>query len=95
MDRRGDGRARLIVARVFGVEPDLVSKEMRRKAKVINFGIIYGMGVNALKANLNSTREEAQEFYDQYFITFPKIADYFAFLWRTPEPRHSQCIRHQ
>jgi DNA polymerase-1 len=50
---------------------------MRRKAKVINFGIIYGMGVSALKQNLGSTREEAQEFYDQYFITFPAIARYF------------------
>ncbi len=66
-----------VASRVFKVEPNLVSKEMRRRAKVINFGIIYGMGVNALKANLNSTREEAQEFYDQYFITFPKIAEYF------------------
>ncbi len=66
-----------VASRVFKVEPDLVSKEMRRRAKVINFGIIYGMGVNALKVNLNSTREEAQEFYDQYFITFPKIAEYF------------------
>ena len=35
------------------------------------------MGVNALKQNLGSTRDEAQEFYDQYFITFPKIAAYF------------------
>lgn len=66
-----------VAARVFAVAPDEVTKEMRRKAKVINFGIIYGMGVNALKQNLGSTREEAQEFYDQYFITFPKIAAYF------------------
>ena len=66
-----------VAARVFTVAEDQVMKEMRRKAKVINFGIVYGMGVNALRENLKSTREEAQEFYDQYFITFPKIADYF------------------
>lgn len=66
-----------VAARVFGVATDAVSKEMRRRAKVINFGIVYGMGVNALKQNLGSTREEAQEFYDQYFISFPKIAAYF------------------
>lgn len=66
-----------VAARVFGVAADAVSKEMRRRAKVINFGIVYGMGVNALKQNLGSTREEAQEFYDQYFISFPKIAAYF------------------
>lgn len=66
-----------VALRVFRVAPDAVTKEMRRRAKVINFGIIYGMGVNALKQNLRSSREEAQQFYDQYFITFPKIAAYF------------------
>ncbi|OGZ17457.1 MAG: hypothetical protein A2494_00290 [Candidatus Lloydbacteria bacterium RIFOXYC12_FULL_46_25] len=66
-----------VAARVFRVDPNAVTKEMRRKAKVINFGIVYGMGVNALKDNLGSTREEAQEFYDQYFVTFPQIAEYF------------------
>ncbi len=66
-----------VASRVFKIDPGAVTKEMRRKAKVINFGIIYGMGVNALKQNLGSTREEAQEFYDQYFVTFPAIALYF------------------
>lgn len=66
-----------VASRVFRVAPEAVTKEMRRRAKVINFGIIYGMGVNALKANLGSTREEAQAFMDQYFVTFPKIAAYF------------------
>lgn len=66
-----------VASRVFKVDPASVTKEMRRRAKVINFGIIYGMGVSALKQNLGSTREEAQEFYDQYFITFPAIARYF------------------
>lgn len=66
-----------VAARVFGVNDTAVTKEMRRRAKVINFGIIYGMGVSALKQNLGSTREEAQQFYDQYFITFPAIARYF------------------
>ena len=66
-----------VASRVFRVQPADVTKEMRRRAKVINFGIIYGMGVNALKQNLGSTRDEAQEFYDQYFIAFPNIAAYF------------------
>ncbi len=66
-----------VASRVFRVPPDAVTKEMRRRAKVINFGIIYGMGVSALKQNLGSSRDEAQEFYDQYFVTFPKIAAYF------------------
>lgn len=66
-----------VAARVFRVAEGEVTKEMRRKAKVINFGIIYGMGVNALRANLGSTREEAALFYENYFATFPKIKNYF------------------
>ncbi len=66
-----------VASRVFGVPESEVTKEMRRKAKVINFGIIYGMGVNALKANLGTTRDEAQKFYDNYFATFPTIKKYF------------------
>src|SRR3989344_4438732 len=66
-----------VASRVFKVAEKDVTAEMRRKAKVINFGIVYGMGVNALKDNLGSTRIEAQEFYDNYFLTFPKIASYF------------------
>ena len=66
-----------VASRVFGVPLAEVTKDMRRQAKVINFGIIYGMGVNALRANLGGTREEAQHFYDQYFVTFPTIKAYF------------------
>ncbi|MEK7564536.1 MAG: DNA polymerase [Patescibacteria group bacterium] len=61
---------------VFGVPVDKVDSEMRRKAKVINFGILYGMGVSALKKNLGGTREEAQKFYDNYFHQFSGIRDY-------------------
>jgi len=66
-----------VAAFVFGVKESEVTKDMRRKAKVINFGIIYGMGVNALRGNLGGTREEAQEFYNNYFKKFPSIAAYF------------------
>ena len=61
---------------VFGVPLEKVDSEMRRKAKVINFGIIYGMGVSALKKNLGGTREEAQKFYDNYFNQFSGVRDY-------------------
>ena len=61
---------------VFNVPQNEVDSEMRRKAKVINFGIIYGMGVSALKKNLGGTREEAQKFYDNYFNQFSGIRDY-------------------
>ncbi len=67
-----------VASRVFGVPQDKVDAEMRRKAKVINFGILYGMGVNALRANLGegTSREEAQEFLTAYFHTFTRLAEY-------------------
>ncbi|MEI8174563.1 MAG: DNA polymerase [bacterium] len=61
---------------VFNVPIDKVDSEMRRKAKIINFGIIYGMGVSALRKNLGGTREEAQKFYDNYFNQFSGVRDY-------------------
>ncbi len=73
----GEDVHRSVAARVFGVAENEVTKEQRRRAKVINFGIIYGMGVNALRQNLGSSREEAQKFYEQYFVSFPKIRAYF------------------
>jgi DNA polymerase-1 len=66
-----------VAARVFAVDPVQVDSEMRRKAKVINFGIIYGMGVTALQKNLQSTRAEAEVFHTTYFEQFPTIAEYF------------------
>ena len=67
-----------VAIRVFGVKAGEVTSEMRRKAKVINFGILYGMGVNALRANLgdDTPREEAQEFLNAYFNTFTRLAEY-------------------
>jgi DNA polymerase-1 len=65
-----------VASEVFKVPREKVDKEMRRKAKVINFGILYGMGVSALKKNLGSTRDEAQLFYDEYFKNFSGLAKY-------------------
>ncbi|MFA6077990.1 MAG: DNA polymerase [Candidatus Paceibacterota bacterium] len=72
----GDDVHAAVASRVFGVKEKDVTKEMRRQAKVINFGIIYGMGINALKENLGGTRVEAEEFYNQYFKKFPGVAEY-------------------
>lgn len=65
-----------VAARVFKVAMSDVNPEMRRRAKIINFGIIYGMGVSALKENLGTDRAEAEEFYKAYFEAFPSIAGY-------------------
>jgi len=74
--KEGGDVHRQVAAYVFGVSPDEVDYEMRRRAKVINFGILYGMGVNALKQNLGTSREDAQNFYDRYFDTFSGLAIY-------------------
>ena len=65
-----------VASRVFHVRAEDVSYEQRRRAKVINFGILYGMGVTALQQSLGTTRSEAQEFYNQYFEAFPRLATY-------------------
>jgi len=67
---------REVASKVFGVPAEEVTPDMRRKAKVINFGVMYGMGVNALRANLGGTRPEAQEFYNHYFQAFSGLARY-------------------
>lgn len=73
-------------ARVFGVSEDKVTLDMRRKAKTINFGILYGMGVTSLKEGMKVDRAEAQEFYDQYKKTFSRLMEYLeevkAFAWK-------------
>jgi DNA polymerase-1 len=63
-------------ARVFGVDEKDVTSEMRRKAKAINFGILYGMGVTALKEGMGVERKEAQEFFDQYKSTFVRLMEF-------------------
>jgi DNA polymerase-1 len=75
---RGEDVHTGVAVRVFGVHADEVTSEMRRKAKVINFGILYGMGVNALRTNLGegTSREEAQSFLNAYFHTFTRLAEY-------------------
>ena len=65
-----------VAAEVFNVPPEMVNKEMRRQAKVINFGILYGMGVNALRVNLGgeTNLREARDFYDTYFRQYAGLA---------------------
>jgi len=65
-----------VASEIFNVSPEKVTKDMRRKAKTINFGIIYGMGINSLRRSLGGTREEAQKFYNSYFDEFPGIEQY-------------------
>lgn len=65
-----------VASRVFGVSEEEVTREMRRRAKIINFGIMYGMGVSALQKNLGSTRAEASAFHDKYFELFSGVKNF-------------------
>ncbi|MFZ2522039.1 MAG: DNA polymerase [Minisyncoccia bacterium] len=65
-----------VASEVFGVPQTEVTKEMRRKAKIINFGVMYGMGVTALQKNIGTDRKEAQQFLDGYFNNFSGLAEY-------------------
>ncbi len=63
-------------AKVFNVEESAVTKEMRYKAKSVNFGIIYGQGAFGLAENLSIPRAEAKEIIDNYKLQFPNIQKY-------------------
>ena len=63
-------------AEVFDVSLDEVTTDQRRKAKAINFGLIYGMSAFGLAKQLGVARGEAQEYIDRYFARYPGVADY-------------------
>jgi DNA polymerase-1 len=63
-------------AKVYNVPYDEVTKEMRYKAKSVNFGIIYGQGAFGLAENLGIPRAEAKSIIDNYFVQFPGIREY-------------------
>ncbi|WP_042886752.1 DNA polymerase I [Cupriavidus necator] len=72
----GEDIHRATAAEIFGVERDAVSSEQRRYAKVINFGLIYGMSAFGLASNLGIEREAAKHYIDRYFMRYPGVAHY-------------------
>ncbi|GHU25417.1 DNA polymerase I [Betaproteobacteria bacterium] len=73
---RGEDVHRATAAEVFGLEPAAVSAEQRRYAKVINFGLIYGMSAFGLAKNLDIDRHAAQSWIERYFVRYPGVAAY-------------------
>jgi len=63
-------------AKIFGVKPEDVKREMRAKAKTANFGIIYGISAFGLSQRLNISRTEAKELIDGYFESYPGVKKY-------------------
>jgi DNA polymerase-1 len=69
----GDDIHRRTAAHVYGIAEDLVTPDMRRAAKAINFGIIYGMGAYSLAQDLGVPQREAKETIERYFATYGKV----------------------
>ncbi len=78
----GEDIHRATAAEVFGIAPELVSDDMRRSAKAINFGLIYGMSAFGLARSLKIERAAAAEYIERYFARYPGVR---AFMERTRE----------
>jgi DNA polymerase-1 len=81
----GEDIHRATAAEVFGVEPEQVSQEERRRAKAINFGLIYGMSAFGLARQLGISRSDAQSYVDLYFERYPGVK---AFMDKTRVAAH-------
>ena len=66
----------LTASKVFGVPVDEVTKDMRRRSKAVNFGIVYGQSKYGLAKALKITNDEAESFINKYFETYPKVKLY-------------------
>ncbi len=66
----------LTASQVFGIPINKIGEDLRRKAKAINFGIIYGITQYGLAKQISVSNQEAQDFINQYFKKFPEIKDY-------------------
>ena len=71
--RRGDDIHTLTASQVFGVPPLMVTAEHRRQAKVVNFGIVYGLSPFGLSQNLGIEKSEAKRFIDAYFEKYAGV----------------------
>jgi DNA polymerase-1 len=68
----------LTASQVFGVSIDKVTPDMRRSAKAVNFGIVYGIGDFSLAKDIGVTKKEAARYIDGYLSTYPKVRDYMS-----------------
>ena len=67
-----------VAAQIYGVPEGEVTPDLRRVAKTVNFGVLYGMSAHGLAQRLGMPREEAASFIDAYFARYPKVLDYQA-----------------
>jgi DNA polymerase I len=89
--RRGDDIHQLTASEVFGVPPLLINEEHRRRAKAVNFGIVYGISPFGLAQQLGIEQREAKKYIDTYFERYSKVRD---FIYRTlEETRRDQRVK--
>ncbi len=74
--RNGDDIHAITASKVFSVALNEVNSDLRRRAKAINFGIIYGISAHGLSVQLGISRSEAAQIIDSYFATYPGIRDF-------------------
>jgi len=67
---------RATASEVFGVEPEDVTPQMRRRAKAVNFGIVYGISGRGLSEQLRISKEEAQDYIDKYLERYPQVKEF-------------------
>src|SRR5665647_3018728 len=87
---------RQTAAVVFGIHPELVSSDMRRQAKVVNFGILYGMSGFGLAKQLKVNNRMANEFIQRYFAKYSRVKAYLeetCLLYTSPSPRDGLLSR--
>ena len=74
--RRGEDIHTRTAAEVYSVEPAAVTRDMRRNAKVVNFGVVYGLSDFGLARDTGMSKEEARAFIDAYFARLPQVHEY-------------------
>ncbi len=68
----------MTACKVFGVEPHEVTLELRKRAKAVNFGIVYGIGEYSLSEDIGVSRAQAKQYIESYFAGFPQVAAYLS-----------------
>ena len=81
----GEDVHRRTASEIFSTDPNDITSEQRRYAKIINFGLIYGMSAFGLASNLGIERSAAQQYMDRYFTRYPGVAQY---MQRTRDTAH-------
>lgn len=66
----------MTASQVFNVPTEMVTPELRKRAKAVNFGIVYGIGDFSLAKDLHITKKEAKNYIDSYFATYPSVHNY-------------------